>query len=322
MDQPSLIPHLLLYLPRLPLQKLSKASIASIASQTFKPKMCKQTYTTCRNIKCDGISQMREIHPCDNRPNCETELILVKRSKKSTVVYCPNCQDITPKQRKGQLSKAWHAADAARSKGGSTKAQGRSKRASTKAQGRSKRASTKAQGGNAEDSADGEVEKQEAESSTFGRSRGDVDGNLSSESDDYFTTLEETEERFLLPEEDSSMRSKLLTIFQNRPGTSEEAPSKNSYPVVTYGLQGTNADAISPDSNDAPRSVASFLARVTRQSLLYGNPADTMRYFVPTTTSQFPAHSLSTSQIPIDPILLEIDAACPRGGFYQEHARS
>lgn len=163
---------------------------------------------------------------------------------------------MTPQERRRQTTKDWHAAY---KEANSAKVQ-------------------RSQNNGADDSAHGEVEQQ-AESSTMGESSGALCGGFLHDSDDPFSILEDTEERFLHPGRDEFSRSNLFAFLQNQRQTNGEVRSTNSVPDVTHGPQDNNLDSFPPASHDIPRFVDSSLAHASRKCPQYGNLAETVPKF-------------------------------------------
>lgn len=71
-----------------------------------KETMCRQEYTKCRNVNCNGFAEMLAHTPCENKPNCEIQYVRVRRPR-TAEPYCPECRGKDPKERTRASTRAW-----------------------------------------------------------------------------------------------------------------------------------------------------------------------------------------------------------------------
>lgn len=71
-----------------------------------KETMCRQEYTKCRNVNCNGFAEMLAHTPCENKPNCEIQYVRVRRPR-TAEPHCPECRWKDPKERTRASTRAW-----------------------------------------------------------------------------------------------------------------------------------------------------------------------------------------------------------------------
>lgn len=218
--------------------------------------MCKQALRTCLNLHCDGFAQILPLVPCENRPNCDIVVIRIPSDLRSAESYCPNCKDVTPRQRKTQYEKARRA--------------GLSKPGTE---------TLKAENNGADDEAHAGV-GQQTESSRIGESRGAIGGGFP-DSADPFSTSAEPEESYPLPDENSFVRwDERSSELPSEMATDAPANEEFSIPGVTHGphesSQGpiSNEDPRSQPPNSVPASSSQTPASPTLSSLITWFQAD------------------------------------------------
>lgn len=209
--------------------------------------MCQQAYVACLNRRCDGWAQSRKKLLCANSPNCEVIYTKLPRNRKDTDVYCPNCMSVGKKERERQ-NRARRKAEIANLKAQKEKHAGNSTQAEMEHPAES---STKAEIGNAINTTSISQEVEMAE---------------------------ESDNHFLLPGEDSFLRSNWCTFSQGQRRTkivrgsdetmalvpaNEEGSSTNSYPNVAHGPQETN-----------PGASNLFPTHTSNEGLLHGSLED------------------------------------------------
>lgn len=71
--------------------------------------MCTQEYGACRNRNCGGIAQTHAFIRCLNSPNCRIKYDKVPKDSHGER-FCPDCRELTSKERKRQTTRDWRAA--------------------------------------------------------------------------------------------------------------------------------------------------------------------------------------------------------------------